>query len=305
MNISLRQLKAFAQVARLGNFTRAAEQMHITQAGLSIMMRELEAQLDCRLFDRTTRNVTLTAAGEQFLPVATRTLADLEASAAQLGAITARARQTLVVGATPMISASIMPAVCQAFRLAHPEVNVRLVDADGGQLQALVEQGELDFGLAAFFKPAAGTEQTPLFTYQLMWISPGGNAPAGDQSAGSMPWKALAEVQLIGLPAGNRIQQFIEDHLAAIGRAHEERVTFNNFETLIAMVAAGVGTAIVPSYAMAACRRHGVRVALLKEPATPLDFYRITKRGRAEANAMAAFTAAFVAAATNLALPMA
>jgi DNA-binding transcriptional LysR family regulator len=297
MNLSLRQLKAFVQVARLGNFTRAAEQMHISQAGLSIMMRELEGQLDCRLFDRTTRNVTLTAAGKQFLPVATRTLADLEESAAQLGAITARARQTLLVGATPMISANIMPAVCQAFRLAYPEINVRLVDADSGQLQTLVEQGELDFGLGAFFKPAAGLEQAPIFTFQLMWISPGGNAPAGDQPTGSMPWRALAEVQLIGLPADNRIQQFIEDHLASLGRGHEERLTFNNFETLIAMVAAGAGTAIVPSYAMAACRRHGVRTALLKEPATPLDFYRITKRGRTTANAMVPFIEAFVAQA--------
>jgi DNA-binding transcriptional LysR family regulator len=299
MNISLRQLKAFLQVARLGNFTRAAEQMHITQAGLSIMVRELEGQLDCRLFDRTTRIVTLTPAGEQFLPVAARTLADLESSAAQLGAITARARQTLLVGATPLVSSSVLPTVCQAFRIARPEVNVKLVDTDRAQVQMLVEQGELDFGLGAFFKPASGIELTPLFPFRLMWISPGGDR-SGNQSAGSMPWEALVEVQLIGLPAENKIQQFIENHLADIGRANQERPTFNNFETLIAMVAAGVGTAIVPSYAMAACKRHRVRTALLDEPATQLNFYRVTKRGRNPASAMAAFTQAFIAAATNL-----
>jgi DNA-binding transcriptional LysR family regulator len=301
MNISLRQLKAFLQVARLGNFTRAAEQMHITQAGLSIMMRELEGQLDCRLFDRTTRIVSLTAAGEQFLPVAARTLADLETSVAQLGAITERARQTLRVGATPLISSSILPRLCQAFRIAHPEVNIKLVDADRAQVQAMVEQGELDFGLGAYFKPTAGIEVMPLFPYRLMWISPGGEGR--DQAIGSMPWAALAEIQLLGLPAENRIQQFIEEHLAAIGRAHEERVTFQNFETVIAMVAAGVGTAIVPSYALAACRRHGVRTALLDEPASSLDFYRVTKRGRSPAHAMAPFTDAFIAAATSLAGP--
>ena len=65
MNITLRPLKAFTQTARLGSFTRAAEQMHITQAGLSIMMRELETQMGCRLFDRTTRLLSLTAAGEK------------------------------------------------------------------------------------------------------------------------------------------------------------------------------------------------------------------------------------------------
>lgn len=301
MNISLRQLKAFLQVARLGNFTRAAEQMHITQAGLSIMMRELEAQLNCRLFDRTTRIVTLTAAGEQFLPVAGRTLADLESSAAQLGAITERARQTLLVGATPLISSTVLPAVCQAFRQTHPEVTVKLVDTDRLQVQNMVEQGELDFGLGAFFKATAGIELTPLFSFQLMWIAPGDAAEPA--AAGSLPWAALVDAQLIGLPPENKIQQFIENHLAGIGRAHEERLTFNNFETLIAMVAAGVGTAIVPTYAMAACSRHRVRMVVLDEPAASLNFYRVTKRGRAPANAMSAFTDAFTSAAAECGAP--
>jgi DNA-binding transcriptional LysR family regulator len=66
-----------------------------------------------------------------------------------------------------------------------------------------------------------------------------------------------------------------------------------------------VGTAIVPSYAAAACKRHRVRAALLDEPATPLDFYRVTKRGRSPANAMPAFVDAFIAAATNPDLPAA
>ena len=171
MNISFRQIKAFLQVARLGNFTRAAEKMHVTQAGLSIMMRELEIQLNCRLFDRTTRIVSLTAAGEQFLPVATRMVAELEASAEQLGEMANKARQMLHVGVTPLISSNVLPQAWQSFRAKHPEVKVKVVDTDPLQVQALVEAGELDFGLGAFFKPAAGIEMVPLFEYQLMWIT--------------------------------------------------------------------------------------------------------------------------------------
>jgi DNA-binding transcriptional LysR family regulator len=133
-----------------------------------------------------------------------------------------------------------------------------------------------------------------------MWIAPDdGMRPA----AGTLPWAALADTQLIGLPPENKIQQFIENHLAAIGRAHEERLTFQNFETLIAMAAAGVGTAIIPSYAMSACRRHRVRTAMLDEPAASLNFYRVTRRGRAAASAMAAFTDSFISAATDCGLP--
>ncbi len=102
------------------------------------------------------------------------------------------------------------------------------------------------------------------------------------------------------MPQENKIQQWIESHLGGIGRAHEDRPTFNNFETLIAMVSAGMGTAIVPSYAIAACRRYGVRAVTLVEPAACLSFYRITKRGRAAASLMDEFIKAFVAAVPNM-----
>src|SRR5690606_736055 len=121
INLTFRQLKAFLLVARLGNFTRAAEQMYVTQAGLSIMMRELESQLDVRLFDRTTRFVTLTAAGEQFLPVAKRVIDELEESAAQLGALSAQTRRTLRIGVTPLASHNILPQPCQEVAQLPPD----------------------------------------------------------------------------------------------------------------------------------------------------------------------------------------
>ena len=81
MNITSRQLKAFVLTARHASFSRAAEQMFITQSGLSIMMRELESQLGFRLFDRTTRKVKLTELGSRFLPIATQCLSELERAA--------------------------------------------------------------------------------------------------------------------------------------------------------------------------------------------------------------------------------
>ena len=64
MNVTTRQFQAFLAVARLASFTRAAEEIFVTQAGLSLMLKDLEAQVGARLFDRTTRSVHLTAAGE-------------------------------------------------------------------------------------------------------------------------------------------------------------------------------------------------------------------------------------------------
>ena len=84
MNITSRQLRAFVLTARHESFSRAAEQMFITQSGLSMIVRELESQLGVRLFERTTRKVKLSEFGTQFLPTATRCLSELEEAAVDI-----------------------------------------------------------------------------------------------------------------------------------------------------------------------------------------------------------------------------
>jgi len=81
MNITSRQLRAFVLIARHQSFSRAAQQMSITQSGISMIVRDLESQLGFRLFDRTTRKVNVSELGSRFLPVATRCLSELEGAA--------------------------------------------------------------------------------------------------------------------------------------------------------------------------------------------------------------------------------
>ena len=98
MNITSRQLKAFLLTARHKSFSRAAEQLCITQSGMSVMVRELESQLGFRLFERTTRKVKLTEFGSKFLPVANRCLLELETAAVNIrsSASAAHGRFTVV-----------------------------------------------------------------------------------------------------------------------------------------------------------------------------------------------------------------
>lgn len=292
MNLSTRQMRAFLQVARIGNFTRAAEQAHITQAGLSILIREMEKQLGCRLFDRTTRVVSLTPAGRRLLPVVERLITDLDDVAAQLGAEGDEARQTLRIAATPLVSSHLLPQVFTTFRQAHPQVSLRLFDADLRDVEALVTAGDADVGLGFFFKAAAGLDRTPVGRFHLMRVAPSADPRAhGPATVGSAPWSALRGSELIGLPPGNPIQKVIDQQLAPIGMADAQRPAFNFFGTLISMVEAGFGTAVMPTFAMAACRRHRVRTDVLTAPKVGLDFYRITKRGAQETQAMQAFVA--------------
>jgi DNA-binding transcriptional LysR family regulator len=82
-------------------FTRAAEALFITPSGLSVLIRELETQLGFRLFDRTTRQVALTPSGADFLPVAQRSLAEVDAATSRFGRSASQASQTLSIGAAP------------------------------------------------------------------------------------------------------------------------------------------------------------------------------------------------------------
>ena len=292
MNLSTRQMRAFLQVARLGNFTRAAEQAHITQAGLSILIREMEKQLGCRLFDRTTRVVGLTPAGRRLLPVVERLVTDHDDVAAQLGAEGDAARQTLRIAATPLVSSHLLPQVFTTFRQSHPQVSLRLFDADLRDVEAMVAAGDADVGLGFFFQAAAGLERTPVGRFHLMRVAPSGDEQATEPPAvGTAPWSALRTAELVGLPPGNPIQKVIDRQLATIGRADAQRPTFNFFGTLISMVEAGFGTAVMPTFALAACRRHRVRTDVLVKPKVGLDFYRIAKRGAHETEALQAFVA--------------
>jgi DNA-binding transcriptional LysR family regulator len=292
MNVSLRQLKAFLHLARLRSFTRASEQLHISQAGLSSMIQDLEIQLDCRLFDRTTRAVTLTSAGKQLLPAAEQSVNALDGVSIAIGRMEANARQTLTVAATPMIASSLMPEVCTRFRRKHPNVTVRLFDVDRYQIQDMVNSGEIDFGFGVFFKPAAGIERLQIFSCDLVCLRANEAVKPAARSKASverMSWTDLENIPLIGLATDNPLQQLVDSHLAKVSRANEVRPTYRNFQTVLTMVEAGFGAAVLPSFVIAAVRRLKVHVALLSDPVVPVNFYKISLKGRARPEAEDAF----------------
>src|SRR6266567_1863110 len=196
MNISSRQLKAFVLTARHQSFSRAAEKLFMTQSGMSVLMRELEGQLGFRLFDRTTRKVALTESGTKFLPIADRSLLELEAAASVIGRAASVANRRIAIGATPLIASKLLPSVISDYAPHNP------------------------------------------------------------------------------------IQQLIDRNLQRFGRREPPDMVFDYFETQIAMVEAGVGCAVIPTFAIPACRRRRVAIHPLTDPIVPIDLCQIASRGR-------------------------
>jgi DNA-binding transcriptional LysR family regulator len=288
MNVTSRQLKAFLLTARHQSFSRAAEQLFITQSGMSMLIRELEEQLGFRLFERTTRRVTLTGFGLRFLPIADRSLLDLEAAVANIGRLASAANRRLALGATPLIAGRLLPAVIGEYAKRDPGLHVVLHDGDRTQLIAAVNSGEVDMALGCFLQPVPGMHRAPLYRFSLMLVEPAAEAA---QLARAPRWDDLRERRLLGGPPESPIQQIIDHQLRRVGRRGAPAIQLHYFETQIAMVEAGAGSAVLPTFCIAACRGRKVAMHPLTDPVVPIDLFQIVHRGRELPPGAADFTA--------------
>jgi len=287
MNISTRQLQAFLAIARLGSFTRAAEEIFVTQAGLSLMLKDFESQVGARLFDRTTRSVSLTPAGESLLPTARSMLADWERATSNIGQLSAIAAQQVALAATPMIASSVLPKWLHDFHQMQPSIRVNVSDLDRRHILQGIEAGEIDLGLGAFFKPATGIERQLLATFNMVRISPSsGYETASRQrvrSAGlgqHATWAEFSGERLLALPDDNPIQKLVNAQLRSFGAPPDISGACQNIQTIIAMVEAGHGVAALPGFVISACERYDVAVHALIDPVVPIEYFAVRKKGR-------------------------
>ena len=277
MDFTSRQLRAFLLVAQHRNFSRAAEALYITPSGLSVLIRELESQLGFRLFDRTTRHVGLTSYGDELLGAARESLEKFECTVSRVGRMAGEASRSLSIGAPPLTAANVLPEAIKEFRNHRPDIRIQVFDVGGDALTQMVEAGKLDMSLGAFFKPASGIRRTPLFRFSLAVIRPD-NDPTLRRT--STTWSALKGGRLISLAPGQLVQQFIDKHLARIGVVIHPRAVFNYLDTVIAMVEAGEGIAIIPSFVLPTCRNRKVSMSRLINPVVNVDFSQISLRGK-------------------------
>jgi len=292
MEFTSRQLRAFLLVAQHRNFARAAESMFITPSGLSMLIREFENELGFRLFNRTTRHVALTSSGSEMVTIAQETLQKLDAVAARIGHSTPEAGQSFSLGAPHLIAANIVAPAIGEFRLTNAGFRIDLFDERAPILQKMVQEGKLDMALG-IFGPVAGIRRVLFLRFPLVVIR-----PLRDQELKrvSMTWSALKGEKLICIQPASPIQQIVDRHLSRTGTVPSRKIAVNLLDTQIAMVEAGEGIAVVPSYSLVASRNRNVVMSRLINPVADVDFSLISYRGvklPAAANAFTEFLKSF------------
>jgi len=276
MDFTSRQLRAFLLVAQHRSFSRAAEALFITPSGLSVLIRELETQLGFRLFERTTRHVAPTPYGAELIAVVQRNLAELDAATSRIGQSASEADQSVSLGAPPLISANIIVQAIKEFRTHRPSLRIQLYDEQAATILQLVQSGKLDMGLGAFGS-ATGVRRTPFFRFPLVVIRPDKD-PAYRRA--TTTWSALRNEKLIAMQPTGQIQRLVSKHLARAGIKSRAHISINLLDTQIAMVEAGEGIAVIPSFGMAACRNRRVSMSRLVNPFVTIGMYLISNQAK-------------------------
>jgi LysR family carnitine catabolism transcriptional activator len=276
MDFTSRQLRAFHLVAEHRNFARAAQGLFITPSGLSVLIREFENQLGYRLFDRTTRQVQLTRHGANLLDATSRHLDALDEAIARVGRSALGKRQTVSLGTTPLVAANVLPQAMREYRRHRPELRVRLFDADQDTVLGQVQSGKLDVGVG-LFKSVPGVKRVLFFRSSLVLIRARRD---GAVAGNDLRWSALEGENLIVLSPSSPHQQLVDRQLAKSGVTYEAGGVANLLDTQVALVEAGEGAAVVPSFGLALCEGRNVVASRLVDPVVSTEFLQITQRGR-------------------------
>lgn len=286
MKITIRQIESFLAVADLGNFSRASKRLNTAQPALSQAVKDLEAELAVRLFDRTTRRVELTDAGREFRNSAAKALEELEHAVESVHELAERRRGRLRIAAPPLLAAVVLPQAIAEFQKRYPGISVQLADVGTEQIVDSVRGGRADCGLGTFSPAEEGIERLPLVRDSLMLFC---DHRSPFNGAISVRWRELEDQPLITLTRDSGIRLLVEVGFEAAEIALKPVHEVTQVTTAIALVEAGLGVAVLPTYALAAARYRKVVGKLLTEPNISREVVMIHATGRSISPAVSAF----------------
>ncbi len=213
MGPELRHLRYLIAVAEHGNFTRAAEELRISQPTLSQQIKQLERVVGAQLLDRSGRTVRPTDAGEAYVHYAKRVLRDLAAADRAVLDVADLSRGHLRLAVTPTFTVYLIGPLIDTLRSRHPGITVDVREMTQDHIEASLHADELDLGIAFEGAHQAGISATALFTEHLsLVVSAGCDEVRGDRP---LPVRELGDRQLALLSGDFATRGHIDDYLAA------------------------------------------------------------------------------------------
>lgn len=286
MNVTFRQLKAFASVAKHKSFTKAADELHLTQSSLSGLIKELERHGGVKLFDRTTRQIHLSDAGERLLPHAQKILHDMQLLNNELSDIKDFHQGKIRIAASQQLAACAMPELIYAFKKSYPTIQVNLLDCPVDDVINKVQQLDADIGIGPDAAFSNDLTATTLFSSPFYLVVRPDHHLAAAQS---LKWEDLNDNDLITLqePFAKQILDQLPDDIAH--RLFRPDYQVNFLSTALGMTQQGLGVTLALAYAKTWVDQHGLVMIPIHSPAIGRKFLLYTHRHRSATPAVNAF----------------
>jgi DNA-binding transcriptional LysR family regulator len=245
--LDLVSLSLFTLVVRTGSISKGAELAHLAVGAASKRISDLEAAVGAELFDRHSRGVTLTAAGEALHRHAQRILHDVDQLSAELSDHAVGVTGVVRLWANTSAITQFMPADLASFLLAHPGIRIQMNEADSHEVVLAVLEGRADLGIFADRTPTLGLQTLPYRKDRLVLVVHPEHPLAARRRVG---FAEAAGYDFVSLSQGTSLAQRLTLASGQLGVALRIRIHVRSFDAMCQMVAAGLGIAVLPDTAV-------------------------------------------------------
>jgi DNA-binding transcriptional LysR family regulator len=245
--LDLVSLSLFSLVARSGSISKGAELALLATGAASKRISDLEEAVGTPLFERHSRGVTLTLAGEALQRHAQRILGDVDQMTADLSDYAAGLSGVVRLWANTSAVTQFLPQEISAFVRANPGIRIELEEGDSGEIVLAVLDGRADLGIFADRTPAHGLQQLAYRSDRLVLVVPRGHALARRRT---VRFEEAAEYDFVTLSEATSLAKRLNAEAEALGRRLKIRIRVRSFDAMAQMVAAGMGVAILPDAAV-------------------------------------------------------
>jgi LysR family transcriptional regulator, carnitine catabolism transcriptional activator len=263
MYLTVRQLETLVAVADAASFSEAAAKLRISQPSLSETIKRVEEELGVRLFERTTRSLSLTPEGEHAVAVAREAVRDFRLALESIADRTQGRRGRLTVAALPSVACAVLPCAIQAFRSRYPGIEVRVHDVLHERAVDMVLDGVADLALS--IRPA---ERAELRFHELG--SDGMRLVCGaDHSLArrkQVRWRDLAPFPFIALARTSSVRRLTDAAFTHCDLSPEPAFTVEQIPSAAALVEAGLGVTALPALTLSMFNGHALTIRALREP---------------------------------------
>ncbi|WP_135557694.1 LysR family transcriptional regulator [Paenibacillus cymbidii] len=264
--MDIRQLRYFTAIAEQGSFSKASQTLHVSQPTLSKMVKQTEDELGVVLFDRSTRHIRLTDAGEALMVHASSIVKSVEQLQATLSDVVQSKRGSFSLGLPPVIGSSFFPDLIARFHRQFPGITIRLSEDGSKHIEQAIAEGALDVGVVVLPVDPGVFDHVPLVERALQLIVGSDHPLAGRQQA------ALRELErepFILFRKGFALYDRVRD--ACIREGFEPHIAYESaqWDFISEMVAAGHGVSLLPETVCSKLDPERIAVIRKVEPRVP------------------------------------